>query len=142
MKRLLFLMLFPVLAFAQPDRVESPLYTYDGVTVSGLAYTAANLDTLNTIGIVGWNEVWLCVQSLDSASIHIKTRLTLDKSNYGVMATVDSLSTNSNTGDIKMIDLVATAKGSPYVQVILDPTAYLLGTTSATYSAWLLYKRY
>jgi hypothetical protein len=90
-------------------------------------YTAAKLDTTEAIGCLPWVNTYVNLQTKDSASIHIKYQLSIDGVTWGVLTTIDSLSTASNTGAFKSVSMGATILGANYIRFILNTTAFNLG---------------
>lgn len=146
MKLLLAVLLCSSVGFAQV--VTGPTFKYDfvktkgGTSVLNKAYTGTTLDTTQALGLAAWTNNFVNVSSADSASVTIKYQLSVDGVNWGVLTTADSLSTASNTGDVKSVNLSTYAVGSPFIRFIfaLNPS-FRLGTSSATYSASLMQKR-
>jgi hypothetical protein len=103
------------------------------VTLQNVAYTTGQIDTCEAIQPWQFASVSIAVQSLDSASITIKYRSSIDGTNWGQVTTLDSLST-ADAG-YKEIALTTGTLYANYVQMILTVNAFRLGVTSATYSA-------
>ena len=150
MKKLLFLMLFPVLAFAQihPFQTERNVAGYfqtnNGTAIKGRAYATALGDTTQILSLVDHKTVYVNVQSLDSATIRISYALSDDAANWTAFTLKDSLATATNTGSLKTIDLTSTLLGARYVRFLFSASATIAiaqGTSSATYHASYVLKK-
>lgn len=110
--------------------------------IQNVAYGTA--DTTEWIYLTPYEEVYLSVQSKDSATILIKYQLSVDRVALGTLTTIDSLQTTSNAGNLKTINVLTVAGGAPYVRYVLAKSAlaFPLGTSTATYSAVVTKKRY
>lgn len=106
-------------------------------------YTATTKDTTIAYACTDWKNTFVTVQSLDSARVHIKYQLSADGTNWGTIATKDSLSTVVATGHIQTLDMTAQVLGARFLRFILDftVTGVPQGTTTNTYDAILTRKQ-
>jgi hypothetical protein len=143
MKKILFLVLFPCMALSQSYRNDI-FYPEEinGTAILNQAYASAQLDTTQAIKCSEFAGHFVSVQSKDSASIHIKYQLSVDGVTWSLLATQDSLSTASNTGDIKTLNMTSVVNGSNFVRYVFNQTAFRVGTSTATYTALITNKRY
>ena len=112
-----------------------------GSSLTNRPYTGSTVDTVAILGTSDYSKTYLNLASLDSASLTVKYQLSLDGSNWGVLTTADSLSTASNTGDVKSILLDTYQLGAPFMRLVISQNpSYRLGKTSATYSASVVQK--
>ncbi len=150
MKKLLFLLLLPLLAFAQqprpfgPDKNASDFFlTNKGTAIRAKAFTSATSDTTEVLRLVDFKTAYFNVQVQDSATVLIYYALSDDGSNFPTFTLKDSL-TNSSTGSgFKSLDLTATTLGARYLKMrwTFSALAFPLGTTTATYSASFTLKK-
>jgi len=170
MKKLLFLMLFPAMAFGQflgdlGDNYYGPLKTggfNSGTIIFNKAYVTATKDTTEWINTTGYNVVELQLWTLDSAQILVlgegsaigggKVTATSPTISFTVIDSLGSGSAGTGQKAITWINYYTTAKGAqyasnarfyPYVRFILDFDANVqpVGTTTPTYYAYILLKR-
>lgn len=90
------------------------------VSLSDRAYNSLTIDTTIVYQAEDWKNVYVTIQSEDSARCRIKYQLSTDGSTWGVMATKDSLSTAEATGDLKSVDLTANIIGAQYFRIAFD----------------------
>jgi hypothetical protein len=122
MKKLLFLLLFPTLIFAQDYR--SFFVQQDTASVHNRAYAASAVDTCQAFDASNWKEVWLTLQSTDTASIHVKAFLSADGETYSPLSTAfDSLSVANATGGTRTVNIKSTV-GNNYIKFVFNQTAY------------------
>lgn len=151
MKKLIFaLFLLPIVAFSQSVNKSENILRKDSTSVNksktsiiNRTYTSSTIDTSVVYNAVDWKNIYVAVQSKDSARIHIKYQLSSDGSTFGLLTTKDSLSTTQAAGDLKTVDLTSTILGSPYFRLIFDCTVagVAQGTTTNTYTAVLTRKQ-
>lgn len=113
-----------------------------GAEINSKAYIATTIDTTQSFAPSAYKDIYIAVQSLDSASCVIKYQTSLDNTNWGLITTFDSLSTGSNTGDMKAVNLTTTFVGVPYARVIFGFNNFRVGTSSATYSAHINLRKF
>lgn len=157
MKSLLALLLFASVAYSQPmgnlsgftERYLLAQKSHAGVggadsTVQLLnrTYGSGTTDTTETIRCAPWNNTFITLSTKDSISLHLKYQLSVDGQTWGVLTTLDSLSTLTGAGPaVKTVSLSSTILGAPYVRFVLAVTAFNRGVTTPTYSAYLVQKR-
>jgi len=155
MKRFLFLLLFliPIGLTAQTnsdyrnqDRILV-LNMNEGNTVDLLynyAYTASTVDTTEWVNLANFANAYLTLQSKDSCTLLINYQLSVDGVALGVSTLLDSLSTASDAGALKTLNFGTTALGATYGRFIFTGSAQAFpeGTTSATYTAKVLLRKY
>ena len=117
------------------------LKTVGGAVINGKAYVVGTNDITQTFAPRSWAGLFVNVQSKDSASIHIKYQISNDGVTYGVLTTLDSLSTASDSGDVKTVNL-SSILGAYSARLVLTVTGYQCGVSTATYSAVLVQKKY
>lgn len=122
MKKLLFLLFLPVLGLAQTP--QSAYVNQDTAKILNRAYAAATTDTCQAILADLYREVWLTVQSTDTASIHFKVMLSADGSTWTpATAAFDSLSVAAATGGMRTVNIKSTV-GNSYFRLIFNQTAF------------------
>ena len=150
MKKLLFLMLFPVLAYAQIQpyqtnrNVAGYFQTNNGTAIKGRAYTTTLGDTSQTLSLVDHKTIYVNVHSLDSATIRISYALSDDAANWSTFTLKDSLATETDGGGLKSGDLTSSVLGARYARFLFSSSATIAiaqGTTSATYHASYVLKK-
>jgi hypothetical protein len=105
-------------------------------------YASGTTDTSEAIRCAPWNNTYVTLSSKDSISLHLKYQLSVDGQTWGVLTTLDSLSTGTGAGPaVKVVSLTSTILGAPYARFILAVTAFNRGTSTPTYSAYLVQKR-
>lgn len=115
--------------------------TVSGSSTTGKPYTGSTVDTLMATGLSEYSATYLNIQSQDSASLTIKYQLSLDATHWGALTTADSLSTASNTGDVKSIHVDTFALGVPFIRFIISQNpSYRLGKSSAYYTTDIVHK--
>ena len=128
MKKLLFLlMLFPVLGMAQDYRsfylVQDTL-NGGANTILNKAYAASQLDTCQPILADKYREVWLTLQSTDTASLHVAMLQSANGITWTTVgSSIDSLSVAAATGGIKTVNLKSFV-GNAYTRFVFSQTAY------------------
>lgn len=151
--KLLFLLLIPVCLPAQhndkyfnEDRILALNMNVGNTTskIQDRAYTSSTVDTTEWVLLSDYAGVNLSLQSKDSCTLLINYQYSLDKSALGVSTLIDSLSTAGAAGALKSINVLTTALGATYGRFIFTGSALARpeGTTSATYTAKLLLKKY
>lgn len=149
MKKLLLILLFPVLAFAQNYNNSYAVLDSAGGTVSlyGHSFAGTDNDTIITepVYIVNYKTVYLNLMSLDSASILIDYAVSDDGTNYNAYAAKDSLShSTAGANGFKSVDFTSTTLGAAYVRFRFRTSAlaFPLGTTTPTFTPTVVLKRY
>lgn len=147
----IFVLLFVLsaVAFGQASNVSELVVRKDtngvyGAVLSNRTYRSTTLDTSIVYQAVDWKNVFVTVQSKDSARCRISYQLSADGTTWGVATTKDSLSTVTATGDLKSVNITDQILGSPYFRLIFNftITGVPQGTTTNTYSAILTKKNY
>lgn len=117
-------------------RVTNGIAILSKTALNNVTYTASTSDTSISYNTRGWKTFFVTVQSKDSADLLIKYQLSLNDSTWSAIATKDSLTTATDTGDLKTVDLSSAIGGALYVRVIIAQNAsYRLGTTTPKYLA-------
>lgn len=152
MKALSFLLLLPVVAFAQVRPVDSPrnqdgfLLTNNSVVINGKAFTGSTVDTTEILDCRYQKTLYVNVQANDTTTVLIGYALSLDGTTFTSFATKDSLSAKpaNSTASVKSVDMTSTILGARYAKFIFthSANAYALGVTSPTYSASFTFKKY
>ena len=145
MKKIFLLLFLPCVMFGQSNisnKVEYAKTFRLGTQILNLAYVANQSDTSQIVKCSDYTSTFVTVQSKDSASIHIKYQLSVDGVTWGTLNTQDSLSTASNTGDVKSLNMSTIALGANYIRYVFNQTAFRVGTSSATYTALIVNRRY
>jgi hypothetical protein len=130
MKKLLFLMLFlPTIGMAQYGYRSEYLVqdTTNGASANKIlnrAISTAWIDTCQPLMAERYKNVYLNVQSTDTASIHFKVLLSVDGTTWApVSAAFDSLSVAAATGGTRTVDIKSTV-GGMYFKLVFTQTAY------------------
>jgi hypothetical protein len=108
------------------------------------AYTSTTKDTTVAYNVTQFKSVFVTLQSKDSCDLYLKYQLSLDGgATWGVATTKDSLTTATDAGDVKVMDLSAQIGGCTTVRFIIEQNGlYKLGTTTAKYTAVLTRRIY
>ncbi len=150
MKKIFVLMfVLSAVAFGQTSNASDAIVRKDtnGVYRAVLlnrTYRSTTLDTSIVYQAVDWKNIFVTVQSKDSARCRISYQLSADGTTWGVATTKDSLSTTSSVGDLKTVNITDQILGSPYFRLIFNFTITGIpqGTTTNTYTAILTKKNY
>jgi len=112
--------------------------------IQNRTYTASTVDTTEWLDIANLANVYLTLQSKDSCTLLINYQLSIDRVALGVSTLIDSLSSSAAAGNLKSLNALTTAIGSPYVRYIFTGSAKAFpeGTTTNTYTAKALLKKY
>jgi hypothetical protein len=146
MKRLLLLaLLVPVFAFGQYSNVTGYFKTQRlGTEILNKAYVGTTRDTTQSINPWAYNAAMIALQSKDSVSLTVLVQYSIDGVTWDTTVTVDSLSNGNNNGDYKEINVSTFGNPGAYAErfiFVVNP-GYRLGTSSATYTARYILKRY
>ena len=130
MKKLLVLMVFPVLMVAQNATVSDILKRNMNMgnttsRIDSLAYSSATVDTTISYNTMDWTSFQLTIKSYDSISVNVYALLSTDNKVFGSRISAgDSLSTvgyGAQTGTIVLgRDISALCKLAPYVKLLLS----------------------
>jgi hypothetical protein len=118
-KLLFLLMLLPTLGFAQ----RSFYVQQDTAQILNRSYAASMIDSTQAYLGANYKEVWLTIQSTDTASIHAKVWLSADGTTYTPLVTVDSLSVAAPTGGLRTLNIKSFV-GNNYFKFQFSQTAY------------------
>lgn len=112
--------------------------------IQNRTYTASTVDTTEWLHLANLANVYLTLQSKDSCTLLINYQLSVDRVALGTSTLLDSLSTASNAGNAKTLNFGTTSLGAPYARFIFTGSALARpeGTTSNTYTAKMLLKKY
>jgi hypothetical protein len=123
MKKLLFLLLFlPAISVAQD--VNTFYVRQDTAKILNRAYTSSTVDTCLALMADGYKEVWLTMQTTDTASIHVKAMLSADGATYTpVTAAFDSISVAAATGGMRTLNIKSSV-GNNYFRLVFNQTAF------------------
>lgn len=112
--------------------------------IRGSSFTGTTTDTTEAVNLAQYKTVFYTVQAIDSATILISYRLSVDGQNWSAFTTKDSLSHGADGTGLKSIDFTSTALGAKYVQFrnTFSTNAFAAGTTSPRYSTFLSLKKY
>lgn len=138
MKKLLFLLLFPLMAFGQTNEL-SFYVTQDTATILGRAYANAKIDTCAAINLLGWDEYYLMLYADDSAEVYVKYKLGVNDTDWSALKTADSLITT--VADGKIFNLTTLLNGAAQVKFYMAFEAAGNGVTSANYTARFTMRR-
>ena len=121
MKKLIFLMLFlPVIGLAQ----RSFYVQQDTAQILNRAYASGTVDTTQAYDASGAKEVWLTLQTTDTASIHVKLLQSADGSTWTpVGSAIDSISVASATGGIRVVNIKSFV-GAAKFRFVFNQTAF------------------
>ena len=147
MKKLLFLLLFPAVMFAQVrgDNSSWLVSTNNGTIISGRDFSSGLTDTTEAFNIVNHKTIYLNVMVLDSAVILIDYAASVDGSNYSAFTVKDSVDFDTDGANgFKSVDFTSTALGAGFIKFRLRTSVnqHALGTTTSTYTVTLTRKRY
>lgn len=154
MKRIFLILFFPFLAFAQTPRQDANedmilarnMNVGNTTTkIQNIAYDSTSTDTTQWIYLGDHANVYVTIQTKDSARFLIKYQLSVDRVALGTLTTIDSLVTTSNTGGLKSINLTTSSLGAPWARLVFAATVLVAnqeGVSSATYTAKALFKRH
>lgn len=117
----LFLMLLlPTLALSQ----RSFYVQQDTAQILNRAYASGTIDTCQKYTAADFSEVWLTIQSTDTASIHFKIMQSADGATWTpVSASLDSLSVAAATGGLRTVNIKSHV-GNAYFRPVFNQTAY------------------
>lgn len=142
MKKILYLLLFPILVFGQTNRSDY-FYTNNGAgggyttKISARAYTATTDDTTSAIGTQDYGTFQFTLSSLDSATILIYYQLSQNGTSWSTRTLLDSLNSGSQGTGFITKDFTGYVLGAWFVrfEFVFSILARPVGTTSATYIA-------
>ena len=154
MKKLIFLMLFASVAFAQnhprnDDANEAGfLRDYDSgdgtyVVIHDRSYSGGVTDTTDFLNAADHKTLYVALTTKDSATILIDYSVSVDSETWSDYTVKDSLSYSGSTNGFKSVDFSSTVLGFQYVRFRFrtSANAFALGTTTPTYSAIYLFKK-
>lgn len=141
MKKLLFLLLLlPVVSWGQDHKTF--YVRQDTAQILNRAYASGTVDTCQPYLADGYKEVWLTVQTTDTASIHFKVMRSADGQTFTpVSAAFDSVSVAAATGGIRTVNIKSTV-GNSYFRLVFNQTAFQVPVAGThLYTAKLTYIR-
>lgn len=142
MKRLLFLLLLPILVYGQTNKSDY-FYTNNGAggsyttKISARAYTGTTDDTTGAIGTQDYGTFQFTLSTLDSATILIYYQLSQNGTSWSTRTLLDSLNSGTQATGFKTLDFTGYVLGAWFVrfEFVFSVLARPVGTTSATYTA-------
>ena len=110
--------------------------------IKGRTFTSIT-DTTIILNTVNHKTFYVALTTLDSATILIDYAVSNDAVNFSAFTLKDSLSNATSGNGFKSVDLTSTILGYPYVRFRFRSSAlaFVLGTTTPTYSATYLWKK-
>ena len=126
-------------AFAQVDYKYESIRNRAGTVMSNYKF-APYTDTSQAVTTRGWSEVGLVLKVRDSASVTVLYSPSWDGVTFSAVATIDSLSNDTNAGAVKYFPLPQAALGFPDVKFSWIVSAFREGKTNDTLD-FKVYKR-